>query len=475
MAGNTIRVAEMFAGVGGFRLALDGYHDPAHPELHMPAAGPFRTVWANQWEPDGQPSKQFAWRCYEARFGAGSCINQDIDGVLEEAEAGARIIPDVDLLVGGFPCQDYSVAKPLFRAQGIEGKKGVLWWDIYRMLRLKHPKRLLLENVDRLLKSPVKQRGRDFAVMLSCLASEGYSVEWRVINAADYGMPQKRRRVYIFGERDARRWNLAERIKHDGVMARAFPVGAEDVGTVIDLSEDTYKISRSFGVNDKVSAFQNAGAMQGGHALTMRVSARYDGPHGTLGDLLVPDAEVPDEFFIPEGELGKWEYQRSAKSEPRMTRDGFAYTYSEGAMAWPDPTDQPARTILTGEGGRGASRMKHAVRGDSGRIRRLIPDELDQIQMFPKGWTRSEGSHTMSDSHRAFCMGNALVVGIPHAIGKVIASDVAQEERPPAPYPQAPEVACTRRASSADTTQTGSSPKPPMIHDRNAQSIPAPM
>ena len=126
----TIKVAELFAGVGGFRLGLEGYSNPEHPEFDMPAAGPFQTVWANQWEPPGNDTKQFAWRCYEARFGEGSCVNEDINKVLDAYEKGGIDIPDVDMVVGGFPCQDYSVAKPLSQAGGIEGKKGVLWWDI---------------------------------------------------------------------------------------------------------------------------------------------------------------------------------------------------------------------------------------------------------------------------------------------------------------------------------------------------------
>jgi DNA (cytosine-5)-methyltransferase 1 len=420
----TIRVAELFAGVGGFRLALDGYHDDNHPEFDMPAAGPFETVWANQWEPPGTDSKQFAWRCYEERFGEGSCVCEDINKVLDDFEAGKIDIPDFDLLVGGFPCQDYSVAKPLNRAKGIEGKKGVLWWDIYRMLHLRRPKYLMLENVDRLLKSPVKQRGRDFAIILSCLSEEGYSVEWRVVNAAEYGMPQKRRRVYLFGVLTDEKWDLEERVLSSGVIARAFPV--DPVATdkqVVDVSADAYEITKEFGIGLKVSPFQNAGAMQDGEAYTMKTVASYNGDRKVLADILVPDSEVPPQFFIPEEQIPKWEYQRSAKREPRTTSAGFEYMYTEGAMAWPDPTDRPARTILTGEGGAGASRMKHAVMGDSDRIRRLVPDELDQIQMFPKGWT----DVGMSDGRRAFCMGNALVVGIPHAIGAQIA-DVALGE-----------------------------------------------
>ena len=426
MAKEKIKVAELFAGVGGFRLGLEGYSNPERKDLYMPAAGPFETIWANQWEPPGSDAKQFAWCCYEERFGEGTCVNEDINKVLDEYEAGEREIPDFDMLVGGFPCQDYSVAKPLSYAKGIEGKKGVLWWDIYRMLHLKQPKYLLLENVDRLLKSPVKQRGRDFAIILSCLAQEGYSVEWRVINAADYGMPQKRRRVYIYGEKTQEPWDAEERLKSTGIMAKAFPVEEQVSDTaVVDVSGEPFDVSEGFGVGLKVSPFQNAGIMQGGKVFTAKVKAAYDGPRATLADIVVSDSEVPEQFFIDEEDLPKWEAQRAAKKLERTTKEGFTYMYSEGAMAWPDPLDRPARTILTGEGGRGASRMKHAIEGDSGRIRRLVPDELDQIQMFPKGWTDTG----MTDGQRAFCMGNALVVGIPRAIGKVMTEVISSESR----------------------------------------------
>ena len=423
-----IKVAEMFAGVGGFRLALDGYGAPGD-EFYCEPAGPFQTVWANQWEPDGSVVKQFTWRCYESHFGEGSCVNEDVNKVLDAAEAGKTDIPDFDMLVGGFPCQDYSVARPLSQAKGIEGKKGVLWWDIYRMVHLKRPRLLLLENVDRLLKSPAKQRGRDFAIILSCLAEEGYSVEWRVINAAEYGMPQKRRRIYIYGKLTDQKWDLTERVLKTGVIARAFPIEptAKKIDSV-DVSADPYDISESFGIGLKASPFQNAGAMQSGKAVTMKTTARYDGPNTVLGDIVVPDFEVPEQFFIASDKLERWAYLKGPKKEPRTTREGFTYNYSEGEMAFPDPLDCPARTILTGEGGTGASRMKHVVVGDSGRYRRLVPDELDQIQMFPKGWTRSEGKgKEMSDGHRAFCMGNALVVGIPHRIGKIIAGQPVLE------------------------------------------------
>ena len=404
-------------------MHADAYRVPWNTERYewpncSPAAGPFRTVWADNWEPDGRASKQFAWRCYERRFGAGSCVNEDIAIVVEQIKNGERELPEFDMLVGGFPCQDYSVAKPASMASGIDGKKGVLWWSINSILEMRHPKRVLLENVDRLLKSPTAQRGRDFAIILSCLYRLGYSVEWRVINAADYGMPQ-RRRVYIYAEHDAPTWNLHERLFRTGVEARAFPIkmDSRNDGESFNISSDPYESTQNFGRGDKVSRFREAGVMQNGRVMTYRVEPVYDGEYRTIGDILVPASEVPEEFFITGDSLKTWEYLKGGKREARTAKNGHEYIYSEGPVAFPDPADKPSRTILTSEGGRGASRTKHVVMQD-GRLRRLVPDELDRLQCFPKGWT-NDG---MTDGHRAFCMGNALVTEIPHRIGRVIAS-----------------------------------------------------
>jgi len=416
---STIRVAELFAGVGGFRLGLDGYHDEAFPQFELPSAGSYETVWANQWEPPGTETKQFAWRCYERRFGEGSCVNVDVAQVLDEYEAGERDIPDVDMVVGGFPCQDYSVAKPLSQAGGIEGKKGVLWWSIYRFLKLKFPRLCLLENVDRLLKSPADQRGRDFAIILSCFARLGYAVEWRVINSAEYGFPQRRKRVYIYAEQTDEPWNLESRVCETGVLARAFPIEAPDDFDELCVPDDPYEATRHFNegaARTVPSPFSEAGAMQGFRVVTTKVTEKYEGQRQTLGDVLVPEGHVPEGFWVPEEQLPRWEYLKGAKRERRVARNGHEYWYSEGAMAFPDLPTNPSRTILTGEGGRGASRFKHVVKV-GGRYRRLVPDELDRLQGFPAGWTDTG----MTDGQRAFCMGNALVVGIPHRIGRVIA------------------------------------------------------
>lgn len=410
-----LRVAELFAGVGGFRVGFDKANEDLGSDV-------FQTIWANQWEPPGSPRRQFAWNCYESHFGAGSCVNEDINVVMEQAEAGERQIPDVDMAVGGFPCQDYSVARPLSQAAGIEGKKGVLWWDIYHFLEFKIannggrlPRFVLLENVDRLLKSPASQRGRDFAIILSCLFSLGYSVEWRVINAGEYGMPQRRRRVYIFAELHASKWSLEGVIEGDGIIARAFPMDLEPAAS-LSVGSDAYETSSTFGVGLKTSPFMTVGAMQNGRIVTAKGRVRYAGPQMTLGDVLVGEDRVPEQYFIEPDKLEGWRYLKGSKREERTTREGFTYFYSEGSMAFPDALDRPSRTILTGEGGRGASRFKHVVE-QGGKYRRLVPDELDQLQCFPKGWTATG----MTDAQRAFCMGNALVTDIPRRIGTVLA------------------------------------------------------
>lgn len=404
----------MFAGVGGFRLGLEGYRDAARPEFDMEAAGPFKTIWANQWEPPGSAAKQFAARCYEARFGADGFVNEDINSVLDRVAAGEIEIPDVDMVVGGFPCQDYSVARPASQAAGIEGKKGVLWWDIYRMLEMKRPRFALFENVDRLLKSPAAQRGRDFAIILSCLSSLGYAVQWRVVNSAEYGAPQRRKRVYIFCELDGP--GDAEALLIEGVMARAFPARMGETSG-LDIPAEAYEASETFGRGCKVSAFKSAGACCGRHVVTCDFEEDYSGPHSVLGDVLVDEGGVPEHFFIDDAALGRWEYLKGSKRERRVDKKtGYEYWYSEGAMSFPDAIDKPSRTLLTGEGGTGPSRFKHAIRCESGRLRRLVPDELDRLQGFPAGWTDTG----MTDAQRAFCMGNALVTMVPHRIGRAM-------------------------------------------------------
>lgn len=401
---NHIKVVELFAGVGGFRIGLEGASDA------------YETIWNNQWEPSTQ--HQDASLVYQARFGRKGHCNKDINTV------PTTDIPNHDLLVGGFPCQDYSVAATLSRSGGIEGKKGVLWWQIYRILQEKGDKRpqyIFFENVDRLLNSPATQRGRDFAIILASLADLGYVVEWRIINAADYGMPQRRRRTYIVGY--LKESSVAQKIERiedwvefDGVMAKAFEFRPK-TGTVsvFDIVGTIKEVSDGFNIGKKDSPFGNAGMMMDRHVYCVDANPVYDGPRQTLGGNLVDENFVPEEFFISEEELPKWEYEKGAKKIERVSKEGYKYMFSEGGMAFPDNLDQPSRTIITGEGGTAPSRFKHVVKTKSGRYRRLLPIELERMNMFPDNHTLHP---EVSDGRRAFLMGNALVCGIVEQIGK---------------------------------------------------------
>jgi DNA (cytosine-5)-methyltransferase 1 len=400
----TIRVVELFAGVGGFRIGLEAASDA------------YKTIWNDQWEPS--TTRQDASLVYQARFGSEGHCNVDINLVKTED------IPDHDLLVGGFPCQDYSVASTLSRSGGIEGKKGVLWWQIYRILDEKgenRPNYIFFENVDRLLGSPAKQRGRDFAIILASLSDLGYTVEWRVINAADYGMPQRRRRTYIVGYReDTPVYNEMSDMKHwvlyDGVMAKAFPAVQKDNSlSIFDIEGTIKEVSDNFNKGKKESPFGCAGVMRERHVFSLDVQAVYDGPTMTLGNNIIDENMVPEEFFIPDNEVARWEYEKGAKKINRTSKEGYEYVFSEGAMAFPDYLDRPSRTIITGEGGPSASRFKHVIKTESGRYRRLVPIELERLNMFPDNHTYHP---EVSDGRRAFLMGNALVCGIVQAIGK---------------------------------------------------------
>lgn len=404
MAKHHIKVVELFAGVGGFRIGLEGASDA------------YETIWNNQWEPSTK--HQDASLVYKARFGSKGHSNKDINTV------PTTDIPDHDLLVGGFPCQDYSVAATLSRSGGIEGKKGVLWWQIYRILNEKgdnRPQYLFFENVDRLLNSPATQRGRDFAIILASLADLGYIVEWRIINAADYGMPQRRRRTYIVGYlKDSvvaqKLEQMEDWVEFDGVMAKAFEFRPKD-GTVssFDIEGSIQEVSANFNKSQKDSPFGNAGMMKDRHVYSVDADPIYDGPRQTLGGNLVDENLVPEDFFISEEELPKWEYEKGAKKIERVTKEGYKYMFSEGGMAFPDYLDQPSRTIITGEGGTAPSRFKHVVKTKSGRYRRLLPIELERMNMFPDNHTLHP---EVSDGRRAFLMGNALVCGVVEEIGK---------------------------------------------------------
>lgn len=415
-------VSELFAGVGGFRIGL--------------SRNGWKTIFSNQWEPSTKT--QHASSVYEKQFGTEGHTNEDIAVVLDEYLSGEREIPRTTMVVGGFPCQDYSVAKTLSSSAGLKGKKGVLWWEILRLVEANRPPIVFLENVDRLLKSPASQRGRDFAIMLASLSDAGYFVEWRVVNAAEYGFPQRRKRVFIvakdislFGKPQTKNPSLF--LSLESTMSQALPVTSIPAGSLVSefrLEGELFELTENFDLGGKLSPFKKSGYMVDRHVFTAEVSPVGEGL-GTLASVLLPDEEVPEEYFVSDEQLPNWKYLKGAKREERThTASGTTYFYAEGSMAFPDLLSNPSRTILTGEGGTSASRFKHIIQTNDGRFRRLVPIELERLNGFPDNWTTTgKDGEKISDVKRAFFMGNALVVGVVERIGKQLAQEWVQVNR----------------------------------------------
>lgn len=401
-------ICELFAGVGGFRLGFDRL------------GSGWKTTWFSQWEPGART--QWAHNCYVQHFGDSPDLNNEFHTGEDISTMDKQAIPDHTLLVGGFPCQDYSVAHTLSSSHGIEGKKGVLWWQIRDTIIAKKPPFCIFENVDRLLKSPAKQRGRDFGVILACLAQEGYSVEWRVVNAAQYGAAQRRRRTFIYAYRNDTIYGqkMADIsadmiIKNGGLMAKAFPI--QNIGQITEtvIGGDIVDVSDNFAF-----AFETAGYMCKGRIYTAKVTEQEEEPI-TLGKIL--QKNVDDKFYITNEKMPKWTYLKGAKKIPRTSANGHEYVFSEGPVAFPDPWDRPGRTMLTSEST--LNRSTHVVSDPgTGRLRLLTPVEAERLQGFDDEWTNTG----MPDRMRYFCMGNALVVPMITRMGRVLDTIIAEEK-----------------------------------------------
>lgn len=417
-----MKVLELFAGVGGFRIGLEN----ADKDL-------FETKWSNQWEPSRK--SQDAFEVYNYHFPNSENININVSEITDEKFASM----DADMIVGGFPCQDYSVARSKKNEQGIEGKKGVLFWEIIRATRIIQPKYLILENVDRLLKAPSKQRGRDFAIMLTAFNNLGYSVEWRVINAAEYGRSQRRRRVFFFVYRNDTDFakeidrqfetddsvfednKYDDYIFHSGLFATQFPIKSYPIKNrqvFYELPNDIVEVSDNF-----TGTVWNTGIMRHGKYYSIDTEPNYDGKPITLGQILQSENEVPEKYFLTDSaKLEKFQYLRGAKKIERTSADGHTYIYSEGGMSPYDDLDLPGRTMLTSEGT--VNRSTHFLKVN-GKYRLITPVEAERLQDFPDNWTAKKQLEDgtiveVSDKMRMFFMGNALVTEIVKEIGNFI-------------------------------------------------------
>lgn len=411
-----MKVFELFAGVGGFRIGLEN----ADKDF-------YKTVWSNQYEPS--QIVQHAFDVYNYHYPDSTNINKDINDITDE-EFKAM---DADMIVGGFPCQDYSVAHPKMTEQGIEGDKGMLFWQIMRAVRNIKPKYLILENVDRLLKAPTKQRGRDFAMMLRAFDDAGYMVEWRMINAADWGHAQRRRRIYMFITRyetalgdalfDKKQ---AEVATSEGILAQAFPVDFDSIKNIKKYSLNIYHSINDIADNFTGNFF-NCGAMSMGLVFTADVKPNKKYEPRTLRDIIQPSKDVDEKFYVNDKDkLAKFKYERGAKRVKRVSkRDGHEYIFREGTMSPHDDLDKPSRTMMTSEGR--TNRSTHLLKVGS-RYRLLTPIEAERLQEFPDDWTKyrvTKGKLVENrKAKRMFFMGNALVTGVITTIAKTLETNI---------------------------------------------------
>lgn len=397
----------MFAGVGGFHLGLKN------------ASPNFEIIWANQFEPSRK--NQFAFKIYQERFPEIEPSNEDFSKI------DKTCIPDMDLLVGGFPCQDYSVAAS--GAKGIVGKKGVLWWDIRKTIEVKKPKYIFLENVDRLLSSPgvtTVQPGRDFGIMLRTLSDLGYGVTWKMINASDYGFPQKRRRTFIFAFRkdsifmkNMKNINLENEDEIRNFLTNMSPLSSTLANKEIHDFEEISLMNqlelKDFSDNFSIKrGFRKTGFMIDGHVYMANYQPVMR-PKCTLRTIIKPNIE-DDSLYLSKEQKNKFAELKAGFRKIKISKTGHPYKYGMGAIAYPDSLDEPARTMVTSE--HTISRMSHVVRDPGNNKKRLIsPEEAELINMFPEGWTKIEG---ITKTNRYFTMGNALVVGLVTEIGEEI-------------------------------------------------------
>lgn len=435
-----IKVLELFAGVGGFRIALEGFEGKsASSNYTKNKKTGFKVIWSNQYEPSLKKI-QHANSIYKKRWPNSNHSEIDIEKVIKNQ---FDEIPNHDLLVAGFPCQDYSVAGLLQKSKGLYGKKGVLWWSIYTILKRKKipPKYLILENVPRIINTPRDKKGKDFYTILACLNELGYAAEWRIINAADYGFPQKRKRIYIIGIHktsslfDEYLNNKPSNIVFDkGILANAFP-HKEAKNKISNLFEIPKIKGIGLSFKQQNIKIKSCGIMINNIANNFSSSAEYSGDRKKLKDVLQPINKVGKDTYIDFKKKlpnpinknirtgntltlhtygDKWRYVKGKKNEWKINKSsGYRYPYDEGKMNLFEDFNSPSRTLITREITKTPNRLTHLIK--QGKIiRNLTPIEMERLNMFPDNHTQDE---LITKGRRSFLMGNALVIGVIEKIG----------------------------------------------------------
>lgn len=386
-----MKYIELFAGIGGFRYGLEKVGQFQQKMEQSRGSGDiegiegkpqFTCVYANEWD-------KYACQIYRKNFGNKELHEGDIRTIPAES------IPNHDLLVGGFPCQAFSIAG---KRKGFGDTCGTLFFEICRIVEEKKPNLLLLENVKGLLNH---DGGNTFRIILNSLSELGYDCEWEVLNSKNFGVPQNRERVFIVGH-----------------------FRGTSGGKVFPIGEGSKEVNELCG--------QQTGAIT-----ARRGSAKSDGDYIVEGNRKTQELEYIGAVMSEQNQ--KWlndgkELSRNFPQGQRVySKNGIASTIARNAGGLGGKTglyminskgkthqqdllqdsNGVSRSILAGTHGSTPHLLKTIM--PNNKIRRLTPIECERLQGFPDGWT--EG---VSDTQRYKCLGNAVTTNVITEIGKKI-------------------------------------------------------
>lgn len=395
MEKNELKYFSLFSGIGGFELGiLQAYVETAEKARgskgysQLESSGSSRGRTSQHDHRNGSRQKpltcvgyseidKHAIEIYQKRF-------PEHKNYGDITKIKPNKLPDFDLLVGGFPCQAFSIAG---KRKGFEDTRGTLFFDIARILRSKKPKLVLLENVKGLLSH---DNGNTFKTIISTLAKLGYDIQWQVLNSKNFGVPQNRERVFIVGH------------LRGTPRPEVFPLRE-------DGSEDIILPT----ITTRVTAHSN-GAYVGKRSPRQIIG-------GSQGDCVYDPSGISTTIASQAGGLGAKTGLYAVKIK-EATRKGYSEAETGDSINLSVPNSKTRR----GRVGKGVAQtidtgmQQYTLQGV--KIRRLTPTECERLQGFPDGWT--EGA---SDAQRYKCLGNAVTVNV---ITEIVRKIMVQLNKP---------------------------------------------
>ena len=389
-----IKIFSMFSGVGGFELGFQ------QANLQTQVVG-FCEI------------DKYASQILETKF-------KGIKNYGDATTIDETKLPNFDILVGGFPCQSFSMAG---KRKGFDEARGTLFFDVARILAHKKPRNFILENVKGLLSH---NKGKTFETILGILSNLGYIVEWELLNSKNYGVPQSRERMYIVGHlRGQSRPKVFSFREGNGVSETSRKKERERSSQVSSTITSNYKrgthamgeqyilepkeLTKNLGQGQRVYSTNGA---------SVSIKALGGGQGGKTGLYKIPQATKQGYEWA---DLGDSVNLQNLKSKTRRGRVGkqIAQTLDTGNQQYTivQATITPSRKNKSQNGRRFKDNEEpmftltqndvHGVMHNKTQIRRLTPIECERLQGFPDNWTKG-----LSDTQRYKCMGNAVTTNV---------------------------------------------------------------